>query len=390
MRLSKRMKWIIGASVVTLVVLVTALRPETVIVDLVAVERGPMMVTVDEEGVTRMREHAVIAAPVSGRVESSALAVGDPVTRGEVVARIAPVPLDARAREQAEAALAGARSRQAEAAARVLQADVALAQASRDRGRMERMAAAGGVSDREVETAVMAEQVRSRDVEAARAVAAAAADAERSARVALLGAGTGATPAALIAVRTPLTGQVLRLVEEYDRVVPAGTPLLEVGRPGDIEVVVDVLSGDATRIPVQAPVLVRIPQGDEVGGRIERIEPAAFTKVSPLGVEEQRVNVVVRLDTPVSGLGHQFRVLASIVLWRAESVLTVPSTSLVPMDEGWGVLVVRDGRARLQPVTLGHHGAREVEVTRGLEAGDRIVRHPDERVTDGTRVSGRG
>jgi len=391
MRVTKRQQWIGGAGLVVVLVVLALMRPAVIVMDLVTLDHGALSVTIDEDGITRLRHHAEVAAPITGRLEESTLTEGDSVARGQVVARIAPVPLDAREVMQAEANLAAARSAVAEADARVSQAVVAHEEAVRARDRAQRLSAAGALSDREREEAEATERITARDVEAARAVKAAAGEREQAARTALLGSATSGTPAsALVTVRSPMAGRVLRLMEEHERVVPAGTPLLDVGAPGDIEVVIDVLSSDATRIAPGTPVVVRIPHGDTLQARVDRVDPAAFTKVSPLGVEEQRVNVIARLDGTPTGVGDRFRVEASIVLWRGESVLAVPATSLVPLDEGWAVYVVADGRAHLRAVTVGHQGARTVEVTQGLAAGEVVIRHPDERISDGTRVEGRG
>ena len=384
--MSKRMKWIVGLPVIVAAIVFVATRPEVVAVELVLVEPGPLEVTIDEDGEARIRDHASIAAPVTGRLLTGTLRAGDYVVRGQVIARIAPVPLDERSRRQAEVAIAAASALRSQASARVRQAEISLAQAQRDLARSERLGAAGAVAARTVETAQAEERFRQRELDAARSADNAAAQGEAQARLALLGAGSSGS-SGVVDVRSPLGGRVLRLFEEHERVVVAGAPLLEVGAPGVIEIVVDVLSGDATRIPLGSRMIVRLPQGPDLEAEVSRIEPAAFTKVSPLGVEEQRVNIVATLGNPPAGLGDQFRVATSIVLWSAESVLTVPSTSLAPTDEGWGVYVTEGGRARLRNVTLGQQGAQSVEVTRGLNRGDKVIRHPDERIRDGVRVA---
>ena len=383
--MSKRMKWMAGLAVIVGAVVFAATRPEVVEVEMTPVEPGPLQVTIDEEGEARLRDHAVIAAPVTGRLLPGTLRAGDPIVKGEVVARIAPAPLDERSRGQAEAAVAAAVAQRAEATARQRQAEITLAQAQRDLARSERLGAAGAVAERVVETAQAEERVRQRELEVARSAVEAAAQQETRARMALLGAGASGT-AGVVAVRSPLGGRVLRLFEEHERVVAAGTPLMEAGTRATIEIVVDVLSGDATRIPPGSRMMVRLPQGPELEAKVSRIEPAAFTKVSPLGIEEQRVNVIAVLDNPPAGLGDHFRVATTILLWSAESVLTVPSTSLAPTEEGWGVYVMDRGRARLRNVTLGQQGAELVEVTHGLSRGDQVIRHPDERIRDGVRV----
>ena len=385
MKPSRRIKWIIGLAALAALVAIVVMRPDVVAVDVVSVERGPLTVTIDEDGITRIRNHAEIAAPVTGRLLASNLRAGDAVTRGQVVARITPAPLDERSRRQAEAALAAAQAMRAQAEARVRQADVMLAEARRNRSRADRLGDAGALSARSVESAQSEERVRERELDAARAGAEAATQGESQARLTLLGAGSSGA-AGVVAVRAPIGGRVLRLVEEHERVVPAGTPLMEVGA-GELEIVVDVLSSDAARVRVGSRVMVNVTGAAGFTAVVSRVEPSAFTKVSPLGVEEQRVNVIAALDSAPVGLGDRFRVSTSIVLWSAESALTVPSTSLVPTDEGWGVYVVEGGRARLRMVSLGQTGVRAVEVLSGINVGDVVISHPDERIKAGIRVA---
>ena len=311
--MSKRMKWIVGLMAVIVAMGLVVMRPEVVEVELVRVEPGPLQVTIDEDGETRIRDHAAIAAPVTGRLLTGTLRAGDSVVRGQVLARIAPAPLDERSRGQAEAALAAASALRSQASARVRLAEITLAQAQRDLARAQRLGAAGAVAPRTVETAQAEERLRQRELDAARSGDAAAAQSEAHARLALLGAGPSGS-AGVVDIRSPLRGRVLRLFEEHERVVVAGAPLMEVGAPGFIEIVVDVLSGDATRIPLGSRMIVRLPPGPELEAKVSRIEPAAFTKVSPLGVEEQRVNLVATLVDPPAGLGDKFRVATSIVL----------------------------------------------------------------------------
>ena len=388
MKFTRRLRWGATGAGLLLVAVFLVMRPEPLSLELVEVTPGPLSVTIDEDGLTRFRRHETVAAPITGRLLPSALRAGDSVTRGQVIARIAPAPLDERSRTQAEAALAATRSMRAQSESRARQAEVLLDQARRDRARAERLGAAGAMAARDVEASQSEERLRERDLDAARSAIDAAKQAERQAAQALLGSGPLATAGA-VDVRSPLSGRVLRLVEEHERVVIAGTPMLDVGSGGDVEVDVDVLSSDAARIRPGTRMIVRVPDGPELDATVARIEPAAFTKISPLGVEEQRVNVVGRFSRPPVGLGHGFRVATSIVLWSAESVLAIPSSSLVPSGEGWGVLLVQNGRARLQPITIGHQGKRMMEVVGGLEANDLIILHPDERVRDGTRVTGK-
>ena len=388
MRISRRVKWLAGTLVVVVAVLFAVTRPEVIEVELVLVDRGPLAVTIDEDGETRVRDHATITSPVTGRLLAVALRAGDSVRRNQVIARLAPAPLDERSRRQAEAAVAAAGAVRAQASARVRQAEISLSQAKNDLSRAERLGAEGAIAARAIETARAEERLRERELEAARSADEAAAQGEAQARLALLGASSSGS-SGVVEVRSPMRGRVLRVFEEHERVVVAGAPLMDVGAPGVIEIVVDVLSGDATRITVGTPMIVRLPHSPERRAFVARVDPAAFTKVSPLGVEEQRVNIVAAFDDPPDGVGDQFRVSTSIVLWDSESVLTVPSTSLTPTDEGWGVFVLERGRARLRNVQLGHQGTHSVEVMQGLDRGDLVIRHPDERIRDGVRVASR-
>jgi HlyD family secretion protein len=381
---------LIGSIVTGAVLVALSLRPGAVEVETVRADRGPFRVTVDEDGVTRIRRHALVAAPVNGRVAEAAVTAGDSVTAGAIVARLTPAPLDARAREEATASLSAAQALTTEAQAHVAQARVALDEAQRAHQRAIRLAAAGGVSQRDLEGAAATLEMLRRDLDAAVARERASQEEERRAGSALLEANSsGGDDRATLLLRSPIAGRVLHVYEEHERVVPAGAPLLEVGDPSQIEVVVDVLTRDAPDIRPGARIVVRAA-GRTLDACVDRVEPAAFTKVSPLGVEEQRVNVIGRFLLPVNGLGDGFEVDASIVLWESSSTLTVPLTALVPVDSTWSAFVLAGGRARLRPMSIGHRGSHDAEVLSGLREGDSVIVYPDERLQDGARVRVRG
>jgi HlyD family secretion protein len=369
------------------------LRPAPVRVELGTVERGPLEVTVDEEGRTRVRNRYVIAAPVSGGLERIALDEGDAVAAGEVVARVSPAPLDPRSTAQAEARLDAAIALRGEARARVGQARAALAQAQRDLQRARTLAAAGTVSDQELEQAELAHASRAEELHGAREAEDAASHEVHAAEAALLAAGgaredrPGAADA-FVAVRSPAAGHVLRVFEESQRVVAVGTPLLEVGDPADLEIVVDVLSADAVRIrPGDAMRLVAWGGEGVLHARVRRVEPSGFTKLSALGVEEQRVNVIGDFVDPPGALGDGYRLEARIVVWRSDDVLRVPASALFRRGEAWHVFAVEAGRARLRALEIGQRGVEAAEVVRGIEPGVRVVLHPTDRVADGVRVA---
>jgi HlyD family secretion protein len=387
MRVSRtRIGWI-AAGVAALLLALWALRPQPISVETAEVSIGPLQVTIDEDGLTRVVNHTEISAPVSGRLTESTLRAGDPVSKGAVVGILRPVPLEPRTRAEAEAALASAQSLRRAASALVEQAVVARDEARRERSRAEQLAASGALAQQDLESAVAADRMREGDLLAARAREASAVQEERRAQAALVASNPEAQGSATeIALRSPIAGRVLRMFEEHDRVVPAGTPLIEVGDPRGLEIVSDVLSRDATSIEPGMPMIVRVPGRATVRVRVDRVEPSAFTKISPLGVEEQRVNVIGIGVPETLGLGDHFEVDVSIVLWEADSVLNVPSTALIPVDSTWAVYVVAAGRAKLRPVAVARRGAREVQITSGLAAGERVIVHPDERLKDGIRV----
>jgi HlyD family secretion protein len=376
----------------TLAGLVWLLRPSPVRVELGSADRGPLEVIVDEEGRTRVRQRYVVAAPVTGRLERIALEEGDAVAAGAVVARVSPAPLDPRGQAQAQARLEAALAAQRQAQALVGQSQAAFTQAERELRRARSLASSGTLSEQGLEQAELARTSRDRERDAALEAADAAAHEVEAARAALLaGAGAdGAAPsgsAAVIDVLAPTEGRVLRVHEESARVIAVGTPLLEIGDPADLEIVVDVLSADAVRIRPGDEMRLEAWGGDEaLRARVRRVEPSGFTKLSALGVEEQRVNVIADFVDPPGALGDGYRLEARIVVWRSDDVLRAPASALFRRGGEWQVFAAADGRARLRPVEIGHRGPDEVEIRAGLEAGERLVLHPTDRVEDGVRI----
>lgn len=395
-----RSRWLLIA-LVALVALALALllRPSAVEVDLAPVDRGPLSVTIDEEGRTRVRDRFVVSAPVTGHLERIELQPGDAVTPGQRLARMAPLPLDTRTQRSAAEQLAAAEATHRAAEARVAEAGAAHDQAVRSTQRLRRVEAEtpGSIARQRLDDAESAEARAEAARTQARQAADAAAHQVELARAALLGDGASGPDAAdgcdaCDIVRSPGEGRVLRVLEPSARVVGAGTPLLEVGDPAGLEVVVDVLTDDVVRLGVGS--LARVSVGasaDTLVGRVIRIEPSAFTRVSPLGVEEQRVHVIVALDGPLGregplALGDRFRVDVALVAWQADDVVRVPVRALFRLDGGWAVWLADEGRARLQPVELGPRGRDAAVVTRGLSPGDSVVAYPPESLEDGARI----
>lgn len=394
----------VAAGLAALAVVVFLLSPDPVAVEVAVVDRGPLEVTVDEDGRTRVRDRYTISAPVTGRMERLMCEAGDPVAEGEVLALIHPLPLDTRAQEQAVERLRGAEATRDAARARLEQAETARARARRTLERLQQVhdELRGAVAEQRLDDARSAERTAAAAAEEAARGLDAAQHEVAAARAAL--SGTTATPGAPTRVSSPVAGRVLRTHEECERVITAGSPLVEVGDPGSLEVVVDLLTDDAVRVTDGAPARVEVGGERTLGGVVERVEPSAFTRISPLGVEEQRVNVVVRLaedglgdggassgddaaaPTPPVLLGDRYRVEVSLVVWRADDVVRVPVSALFRREAGWGVFVVRGDRAEARAVEIDHRGRQYAEVVRGLSPGDVVVRFPPEALGDGAAV----
>ncbi len=388
----RRFIWIAVGAVV-LLLLALAFSPDTLTVETAAVARGPVSAAVTAEGRTRVRDRFIVAAPVTGTLERITLDPGDAVDRQAVVARITPASaalLDSRTRAEAESRVAAAAAglRQAEAA--VVQARSDRAFAARELDRARQLAAAGALAPRAVEEAEqMAAAREAAATSAEEAVRAARADVQ-AARASVAAPGTLSSSGA-VNVRSPSGGQILRVVERGPGLVQAGTPLVEVGDAGALELVADLLTQDAERVAAGAPATITVG-GAERPARVRRVEPSAVTKISALGVEEQRVDVVLEFtdepatEAPRAPLGDNFRVDVRIVTAERADALSVPTSALFRDGDGWAVFTVRDGRAARQRVDLGIRGESSAEVVAGLTAGDLVVLYPGDEVRDGVRV----
>jgi len=368
-----------------------ALWPTTLQVDVEAVSRGPLVVTVDEEGVTRVRDRFVVSAPLAGRVLRIELEPGDRVRRGQIVARVrAEVPplLDARTRAEAEAAVGSARAALGRASADEERAKATLVQVQRALARAR--ATPDVVSMQELDAREADVRVAQESANAATfAVRAATSDLQRAeARLMPSASDAGGRVAAVV---SPIDGVVLRRVRESESVVPAGDPLVEIGDPAKMEIVSDLLSTDAVRVAVGARAIIDEWGGDRpLDARVRRIEPAGFMKVSALGVEEQRVNVVLDfVDSPAAAravLGDAYRVEVRVVLWEAADVLRVPTGALFREGAQWAVYVIDEDRARRTFVQVGHQTGQYAEVLSGLAADTRVILHPGDTMVNGGRV----
>lgn len=382
--------------------LVWALWPQPVQVDLARAERGPMQGVIAAQGVTRVREPYAITAPITGTLARSPVEVGDPVVAGEtVVAEIRPPDpafMDARSRAQAEAAVVEAEAAVALADTNRRQAETQLAHATQEYERGKALAARGTIPQ------TMLDDLAARFETAGQTLAAAQSqlDLNRAAllraQAQLLGPGGATIPFAdgaecCLRILAPQGGIVLEVADESARLVQAGAPLLTLGDLDDMEIELDLLSTDAVQVPPGARAEI-----DRWGGaglleaRLRRIDPAAFTRISALGIEEQRVRLWLDLLTPPEarpGLGEGFRVHVRLIVWEASDLLQVPQAALFRQGDGWAAFVRRDGRASLTPVTVGRQSEGRAEIVEGLAEGDEVVIYPASTLTDGATITER-
>jgi HlyD family secretion protein len=382
--------------------------PRPLPVDLATVVKGPIEVTADDDGKTHVRHIYTVSAPIAGRVlrishptgeSGPSLHVGDQVTANEtVVALMQPTPpsfIDVRSHDQLEA--------------EVLAADAAIQQ---QKAEVQRLQAALDFSRTEFERAQTLSRTQAISTqafdkakfdvatsEAALASAKAQVDVRRSLRESLAARlidptnmAASAEPACCVRVLAPASGRVLKIIQDSEAVVLPGAPLVDIGNPLDLEVVADLLSTDAVQIKVGAPVRIDGWGGPPIRGKVVRVDPAGFLKVSALGIEEQRVRVTMDfVDSPEvwSQLGHDYRVIVHVAIWSADDALTVPISALFRKGDDWAVFSVGNGSARTTVVKIDHRNNRVAEVLRGLSPGEEVVMHPSDRISDGVRVTQR-
>jgi HlyD family secretion protein len=383
---------LIGATVIA-ALLAVALWPATIEVDTAVVTAGPLVVTIDEEGQTRVRDRYVVAAPVAGRVLRIELEPGDRVKAGDIVARVRPevAPLlDARSRAEAQAAVETANAAVGQARAEQQRARAAVDQAERELARTKELAANELTTARELDARTADLQTAQETLRAAEfGLRAATADLAR-ARVRLTPPSAGGGGDRVLTVTSPVDGVVLKRIRESESVVPAGESLLEIGDPSRLEIVADLLSTDAVRVSPGARAMIEQWGGDRVlDAHVRRVEPSGFTKVSALGVEEQRVNVILDFADPAaagSALGDAYRVEVRIVTWESPRVVKVPTSALFRVGEQWALYTVADGRARQTIISIGHQTADEAEVLDGVSEGTPVIVYPGDTLSDAARV----
>ncbi len=387
--MTKTRWWMLACVIVAAAAAVSLVVPGSGLeVDTALVTRGTLRVTVDNEGRTRLRDRYVVAAPVAGRIDRLTVKDGAHVIAGQEIGRVFPTPADARTVAVARGQLASAEATRAEARSRVQNGRTTTEQRQRDLTRAASLVEGGALSRQAFEQATLAATEAERQFDMQRAALRAAEAQVAAARAALIGLAPGQSGGAAVTVTAPTAGRVLRVLQQSARVVAAGTPLVEIGDAAGLEVVIDVLSEDAVRIAAGNAVLIDQWGGDEtLEGRVRLVEPEAFTKVSALGVEEQRVNVIVDLAAWPARLGAGYRVEAHVVTWAGDAVLHVPASALFQTGGSWAVFAVEGGKAVRRTVQIGQQSAEAVEIVDGLDEGETVILYPSALIDSGTRVT---
>ena len=380
----RRVHWFLLIIVGALTVALAAyfLRVDPLQVHTSEVECGPMQVTVSTEGRTRVRDRFVVSAPVEGNLGRLGVKEGYPVQRGTILTWLRPTPLEVRTERQRQASLQAAQLEKQAADAQVAQARLDLEHATRELRRISALVEQGIFASQELDTARTMESTAREALKAATSAAGAADFYIEEVRSTLLDGVEHSIP-----LRSPVEGVVLRITQNSERIVAAGTPVAEIGDPRKLELVFEVLSSDAVRIRPGAMVSVRNWGGEEAfPATVRLIEAGAFTKVSALGVEEQRVNVIADFKGESPLAGDAYRVEGEIVVWETAEAIQVPVSALFRNGTEWHAFVVQGARAVLRPVKIGHRNQRTAEVLEGLGRYEVVILYPDDRLTHGATV----
>lgn len=400
---------IIGSSILVLIALAYAFWPRAVMVDMGVAADAPMTVTIDEEAKTRVKDAYVVSAPINGRLQRVEVEAGDIVTGGETVVAsmkpLNPAALDIRTREQARAAVAAA-----EAALQVAHGDVERANADKSLAdnnlvRAKALRRNGTISQASLDSAEQAARTANAALNIARATISMREADLANARASLItftngsvkkngSQSSGTDNGDTIAITAPVSGRILQVIQKSETSLAAGSPILEIGNvSNDLEVVAELLSTDAVQVSAGDRVIIDNWGGPyPLNGVVDRVEPWGFTKYSALGVEEQRVNVIIKFVDPLEkrqSLGHGYRVETRIVIWESKKTLTIPASALFRLKDGWAVFRVEGSRARLTPVEIGHNNGVKAQILSGLNPGDKLVLYPGASLNDGTRVTQR-
>lgn len=389
MRFTRGTLWLAIGAVILVALSAIALRPRPIAVEVATAHLGPLQVTEEDQAETRSHDRYVVAAPVAGRLLRVLLRDGDTVTAGQPVATLAPVPLSTRERDEATARVDAAAAAERSTRAQLEHALEDLAQARREDTRLWALVEQGLATTQALEQAHNAVVTLGMEVTAARHRSVSAAAELRGARAALAAvSGTRPVSEPFLTVRAPAAGRVLRVLEPGERVIPSGAPILVIGDLAHLEVMMEMLSSQAVRVSAGMPALLLGWGGDRpLRARVRLVEPYGFTKVSALGVEEKRTNVILDFVDPPGSLGDGYRVIARIITWSSPRVLQVPMSAIFRCASEWCVFAIEGGRAKLRHVRIGHQNDEAVEVLSGLRDGERVVEHPPNELGDGGRVS---
>lgn len=392
----RRISWL-AVLLIIVAALAYGFRPQPRLVDIAEAHRGPMQVTIEEEGKTRVIDRYIITAPVAGTTCRVDQEVGDPVEKDETLVNISPLQsqaLDPRSRAEARARVAAS-----EASLRAAEQNVSVARAEADLAvtelaRLEPLVGAGHISAERLDQA----RAVKRGTEAGLRSALFAVDVAKyeleAARTALRYTGnTSSDPEDVVRVAAPVTGRILKLHQECEGVVSRGQPLLEIGDTRSLEIATDVLSADAVKIKPGMPVLYERWGGEKpLTGRVRRVEPVGFTKISALGVEEQRVLVISDITSDAEQwqtLGDGYRVESRFILWENEDVLQIPASALFRVDDQWTLFVMENDRAKRRGVKVGQRNGLSAQILEGLAEGEAVITHPDKTIEEGVGVKRR-
>ncbi len=389
----RRLPWLGAAALVALIVV--GLWPRAVPVESAPVTRGPLVVTVDEEGMTRVKNRYIVSAPVAGQLRRIDWKAGADIEAGKTVIAALETSgadlLDARSQAQAEARVRAAEASREAAVAQRERTQSAARTFGAEFERGKKLREQSVISVQEFDALQMRAETAEQDARAAEFALKVAEYELQQAQALLIRGQAGDGNVEPLLITSPVSGKLLRVMQESSRVVPAGFPLVEVGDPTDLEVRIEVLSRDGVAIRPGARVMLEQWGGPApLQARVRLVEPSAFTKISALGVEEQRVYVIADFTEPIEKrptLGDSYRVEARIVTWENPSALRAPAGALFQRADGWQTFVVQGGRARLRDVKVGRSNGVETEVLDGLREGDQVVVYPGDKVSDGSRVA---
>lgn len=387
MAVSRQIKSLMILGAIAVAVLAYLLKPVPLDVEVATVAKRTLIVMVEEQGKTRAHDPYVVTAPVTGRLLRTQLDEGMRVEKEELIARIALPPEDSRTEAVSRANLAAAEARHAAVEADLMEAETASAQARTEQERRDELFKIKLASAEEQELYRQAtDAAQARLLRTQASLLAAAAEVE-SARSLLLGL-DGNRDAGVREITAPVTGTVYRVFEENERVVQAGTPLLAISNADALEIVVDLLTQDAVQVQPGNTIIITGWGGDEsLFGTVSYIEPQAFTKISALGVEEQRVNIVGEFLRTSKALGAEYRIDAGIVVWEGDGVLSVPGSAIFQRNNRWYTFVIAEGRAEEREIEIGKHNRDYVQVLTGMAEGEMVVLFPSELLSDGARVA---